>query len=324
MRARLFLRVSVSSVRAELVQRGHVVWAAEAAHTGPGDLAAAIAELAGEPAVGHRGMRVEVMLEPPLVQVRRLGGIPPVGGAVLSRLIANQAGRYFRNNGKPLVADGVWAEAKRRERRTVIAAAVEEPWLEAITAGVQGSKIELGAIRPVGGPAGLELVSAANQTLRTARARAGVRRLAAAAIAAWAFAGAYAVGGLLRERSRIEREIGTLSEPAAAALDARLAVDRARRTIDAVRTTEAARGAATQRLGLVVSALPRDAWLTSIQWDSAGAGLITGLARRAANVVAGLERAGVVAPRLEGAAVREASPDGARERFTVRFGSGPG
>jgi hypothetical protein len=77
------------------------------------------------------------------------------------------------------------------------------------------------------------------------------------------------------------------------------------------------------RLGQVVSALPRDTWLTSIQWDSAGAGLITGSARRAADVVAGLERAGVVAPRLEGAAVRESSADGARERFTVRFGSAP-
>jgi hypothetical protein len=306
------------------MRRGEVVWAAEAAHSGPGDLAAAIAELAEEPGIRRAGTRVEVTLEPPLVQVRRLGGIPPVGSAALSALIANQAGRYFRKNGKPLVTDGVWAEAKRRDRRTVVAAAVEEPWLDAIAAGVRESSLELGSIRLADGPRGLELVSAADRSVRKARARVSVRRLAAAAAAAWTFAGAYAVGGLVLERNRIERDIATLTEPAAAALDARRAVDRARRTIDAVRGTEGSRGTATLRLGQVVSALPRDTWLTSIQWDSAGAGLITGSAKRAADVVAGLERAGVVAPRLEGAAVRESSADGARERFTVRFGSAPG
>ena len=322
-RARLVLRVCPSTVRAEAVRGGAVVWAAEAGHSGPADLAAAIAELAGEPVVQGACRRADVMLERPLVQLRTLEGIPPVGDRALSALVANQAGRYFRRNGKPLVAAAVWAERRARDRRTVAAAATEEPWLDAIAAGVRGSRLELGAIRPVDGPAGLELISTSERTARRGRARLGMRRLAGVAAAAWVLAGTCAVGRLLLERRAIEREIAMLAAPAAAATEARRAVGHALRTIEAVNATDASRGGAIRRLGLVVGALPRSAWLTSVQWDSAGAGLMTGSAERAADVVAGLERAGVIAPRLEGTPVREASPDGPRERFTVRFGSPP-
>ncbi len=78
-------------------------------------------------------------------------------------------------------------------------------------------------------------------------------------------------------------------------------------------------------LGAMTTALPDSAVLTSLTWTASDTGVVTGLARRAAEVLERLERVGtVLAPRLEGPPVKEAIAGREWERFTIVFGKEPG
>ena len=87
-------------------ERGSVTWAGEASYAELGELADAIARLAAEPPRACR--RVTVELERPPVQLRALHDLPPVKPRHLAALVAQQAGRFFRKNGQPLVTDAAW------------------------------------------------------------------------------------------------------------------------------------------------------------------------------------------------------------------------
>jgi Tfp pilus assembly protein PilN len=122
----------------------------------------------------------------------------------------------------------------------------------------------------------------------------------------------------------VERELALLERPLAAVLLARRELRDAEATVQAVAAIDRLRGGSLAALDAVTLALPDSAVLTSLAWSEGGSGLLTGVARRAADVVAQLERTNAVpAPRLEGPAIREPSAGREWERFTIAFGGKP-
>jgi len=320
---RLRLRVGRSTLRAEIVEQGSVTWRGEAPYSAPSDLADAIARLAAEAPHGCR--RLTVMLEHPPVQLRTLADLPPVKPPLLTALVAQQAGRFFRKNGQPLVTDAVWCgEGGNRVAR---AAAVEEPLVEGVVAGARAAGLWLETIATADERATLVLLPHSEQAARERRARRHTRRLALTAIATWLTAGSLFCARLAWERRAVARELAVLQKPLAAVLDARRELRDAEATLTAITNAESDRVRGLAMLAAVTQALPDSSVLTSLAWSADGTGALVGAARHATDVVARLNRLDAITDvRLGGPVVRE--PLGGRdwERFTILFGGdgGPG
>ena len=192
----LVVRIGESRACAELRRGARVLWAGEAGFTSPADLRDAVAQLASEPTLPARPGALRVELELPLAQVRTLHDLPPVRRKHLEALVATQAGRFFRKNGKPLVTAAAWPSRQRRGG-TAVAAAVEEPWVQAILDGAEAGGVLVETIGPAGlpGTPRLQLLSATELRRRQQRATVTLRRLAAAALLLWVAAGAAFVAG---------------------------------------------------------------------------------------------------------------------------------
>jgi hypothetical protein len=313
----LRLLIGRSSLRAEAVERDAAVWAGEARYADAAELADAIARLAAEPSRACR--RLVVALDRPPVQLRTLTDLPPVKPRHLAALVAQQAGRFFRKNGQPLVTDAVWVG--RGATRVVHAAAVEEPLVEAIAAGARAAGLWLETIAPAGEAAPLTLFPKYERESRERSARRRTRRLALVAVGIWVAAGALCFGRLAWERRNVELELAALAQPLAAVLQARRELRDAETTLNAITAAEHDRGRSLGVLAAVTGALPDSSVLTSFAWTRDGSGVLVGAARHATDVVARLDRLGTLAGvRLGGPVVRE--PIAAREweRFTVLFG----
>jgi hypothetical protein len=297
-----------------------VVWAAEASYASFGELAELIGRLAAE--TPARCARVRVVLERPPVQMRTLQDLPPVKDQELPALVAHQPGRFFRRNGAPLVTDAVWVG--HRAARLARAVAIEEPLLEAIVAGAKAAGLALDAITPVECPDSVLLLPNAERAVRKRAQRTRVGRLSVAVAAAWLAAGLLVGGRLTLERRALARESTALAQPLSAVLAARRELREASATLLVIHEAERSRGRALAALAAVTSALPDSTVLTSFTWNAEGPGVLTGAARRAADIVARLERsADLPEPRLEGPVVREAVSGHDWERFTVVFGRHP-
>lgn len=324
----LYLTVEQGTLRAELRIGKSVAWAGEAQFADAGELADAIAALVAEAPL-RRVARTCVAVKPPLVQFRTLNGLPPVSGHALAALVANQSSRYFRKNGKSLVTDAVWARGGRRWRRrtrpprAAYAAAIEAPWVEAILAGASAAGLPLPNIFPAVAvrARALDLVPASARSARAHRARRVTRRLAVLAIALWAGSGALYVARLRSLRNRLDREAVQLQPASDAAVAARVVVRDADAMVGVIAAAAADRGSLLTRFGELLSQMPDSSYLTAIDLDERGNGTATGGARRGADIVARIERAGVVQrARLDGAPLPELLDGIRRERFTVRFG----
>jgi hypothetical protein len=314
----LRLRVGRTSVRAEALWRGGVTWAGETTYATLPELSDAIARLAAEPA--ERCRRLQVTLERPLVQMRTLAGLPPVKQRDLAALVAHQPGRFFRKNGAPLVTDAVWE--RNGKTQLARAAAVEETVALAVVTGARAAGLLLESIAPNDEGTPLSLLPSAERAARAWSERRGVRRLAFAAVGLWAVLGGLVAARLVLARRAVERDFAALGRPLAAVLEARRELRMADATVRAVAEAERTRGRSLALLGAVTAALPDSAVLTALSWNAGGSGMLIGSARRAAEVVARLERGGVVAaPRLEGPVVREAVAGRGWERFTIVFGA---
>lgn len=325
MSRRLKLTVGRDSLRAEVLRRGVVVWAGEAAHAGPSDMAETIAQLAGEAAV--RGVsRAEVIVGAPAAQLRRLDGLPPVSRRALPALVAHQQKRFFRRNGSPLITSAGWEPAGRWWRRPVRAelAAVDEAWAEAIARGLGAAGLRIGYLGPAGASARVGVVPPSVVASRRRRTTRAVRRWVAAAMLLWATAaGVYAIR-LRGAQARLRAAIAAVEPAAIAVRDARAGYHRGRDMLAVIAGEEAAGGAILTQLAIIAAALPDSAVLTVVTIDSAGAGTIGGLARDANRVVAALERDGSVRnPRLDGVVAREAFAGREWDRFSIEFGGAP-
>lgn len=314
----LHLMVGNSNVRAEAVQSGVVRWAGEATYESPNDLAEVIARLAAAPT--ERCRRLRVILERPPAQTRTLTDLPPVRDRELPLLVANQAGRFFRRNGARLVTDATWVT--NGTSRVTHAAAVEEPLVLAIVAGAAEAGLEVDSITAAGVSPQLQLLPTAERAVRARARRRTVLRLAVAACAAWMMTGVLFGVRLVIERRAVEAQLSAADAPLAALRDVRREMRAAEEMVLGLADARRSRGQALAALARVNGAIPDSAVITAYTWRSDGSGVVAGAGRRAADVLAALERSRAVSnPRIAGAVVREALGGREWERFTIIFGT---
>lgn len=312
----LRLRIGRSTVHAEAVRTGVVTWAGEVAYTEVTELADAIARLAAEAPPGYR--RLTAVLERPPGQLRTLPDLPPVKARHLAALVAQQAGRFFRKNGRALVTDAVWVG--KETPGVARAAAVEEPLVEAIAAGARAAGLWLESIAPAD-ECTLTLLPRSECESRERAAQRRTRRLALATCGVWLTAGALFCGRLWWEQSAVEHELAALRQPLAAVREARRDLRDAETTLNAIAAAEQERGRSLVILAAVTGALPDSGVVTSLAWNADGSGILVGAARRATDVLARLDRLPTLSDvRLNGPAVRETIAGREWERFTILFG----
>jgi len=314
----LHLTVGGSVVRAAAVRANVAVWAGEATYDSPTDLTEVVARLAAAPV--ERCRRLRVTLERPPAQTRTLTDLPPVRDRELASLVANQAGRFFRRNGAALVTDATWVT--NGTGRVTHAAAVEEPLVLAIVAGAAEAGLAVESITPAGMSPQLQLLPTAERAVRERARRRAIIRLAIAACAAWLVAGGVFGIRLVIERRDVEAQLAAVDAPLAAIRDVRREMRTAEAMVIGLAEARRSRGEALATLARVNGALPDSAVLTSYTWRSDGPGVIAGAGRRAADVLAAVERGRAAPnPRIEGAIVREALRGHEWERFTIIFGA---
>lgn len=326
MRATLRLRVGADRARAELCRGTAVRWSGEMAYAGTEGLRDGLAHLLACGSLPDQPSAIHVELDRSLAQLRTLRGLPPVSAAQLRSLVATQSGRFFRRNGKPLVTDAVW-ENGAGEDRVALAAAVEEPWVEAIAEAARAAGAVLESVRPAGLTPGtrLRLHSQSEQTRRRHDRLLAVKRLGAVAATLWIAAGATLAARVHATRVRIEREIAGLEAPVAALARAGKALDSASRMVQGLARAESDRARALGALAAISSALPDSAFVTALSLDARGTGEVTVVARRSGEVRAALgARPGLPSPQLQGGVVREVMGGREWERFTVTLGAGAG
>jgi len=238
----------------------------------------------------------------------------------LAALVAQQAGRFFRRNGAPLVTDAAWVT--NGTGRVTHAAAVDEPLVLAIVAGAAQASLVVDSITPAGLSSQLQLLPTAERAVRMRARRRGVMRLGAGALGAWLLASALFAVRLVVERRAVERELAAAEAPLAALRDVRRELRMAEAMVLKLAEAKQSRGEALATLARVNRAIPDSAVLTSYTWRSDRSGIVAGAGRRAADVLAAIERSGAVAsPRIEGAIVRESVAGREWERFTIVFGA---
>jgi len=316
----LHLTVGDSIVRARAMRADVAVWAGEATYESPDELAEVVARLAAAP--DERCRRLRVTLERPPAQIRTLTDLPPVRDRELAALVANHAGRFFRRNGAGLVTDATWVP--NGAGRVTHAAAVEEPLVLAIVAGAAEAGLTVEAITAAGMSPQLQLLPTGERAVRAWARRRTMMRLAVAACAAWFVAAGLLAARLVIERRSVEAQLAAADAPLAALRDVRREMRTAEAMVFGLAEARRSRGQALATLARVNSVLPDSAVLTSYTWRSDGSGVVAGAGRRAADVLAAVERGRALAnPRLEGAVVREALGVGGHEweRFTIVFGA---
>lgn len=319
--ARLVLRLRPGVAVAEAVRRGQVLWATELAWSGAADLSRILTELGATPEVGPEYRVLSVLVERPLMQLRRVTELPPVRHAVLKSLVGTQSTRYFRRNGVALVTDARWIAVDGS--RVAELCAMDAPLLEALAEGAEAAGLTLMSVMPAEAD-GLSLLPPSTMAARVERLRRSVAWWSMAALVAWGLVGSAYLIRLTVERRRVERALLRLEAPAAALRTLRKEMRTARDMTEAIAATEQGAHDLTRQLTEVASALPDSAFLTSLTISAGGNGAITGYARRAAEVVASLERAGGTrAPRLEGRLAREALGGREWDRFSIAFGDSP-
>lgn len=126
----LGLALSHDAVRAVVLERGRIVWACETLIDEEEQLGAALRDLVaeGRRAHGARGA-IAVAVGPTRAQLRRLHGLPAVrDAATLSAIVQENTGRYFRQNGVPMIITPV----AERTGDTGWAGAIEATVLDAL------------------------------------------------------------------------------------------------------------------------------------------------------------------------------------------------
>jgi hypothetical protein len=139
------ISVGAAHVRAVLWWRDAIQWAGAATYESADALAEAIARLAGE--AGAPVRRARVVLERDVVQLRSIVPAPPLKAGALRRYVALEAPRLFRQNGAPLVTDGVRI-ALTKDSAALWAGAAPEPLVQAVLAGCAQAGLALEALGP--------------------------------------------------------------------------------------------------------------------------------------------------------------------------------
>lgn len=313
------LRLSIGSsrVQAQAVRGDTIVWAGEATYESSADLTEVVARLAAEPS--ERCRRLDVIIERPPAQTRTLTDLPPVRARELGPLVANQAGRFFRRNGAPLVTDAVWVA--NGHGPVVQAAAVEEPIVLAVVAGAKQAGLALDNIAAADMAPEIQLLPVGERMTRLQASRRAILRIAMGVVAIWGLVAAACAVRLVTERRAIDAELAASAAPLAALRQVRQEMREAELMVQSLAEARRSRGEALVTLARVSASLPDSAVFTSYSWRANGSGVVSGTARRAANVLAAMERTHALSrPRLEGGVVHETVAGHEWERFTIIFG----
>jgi Tfp pilus assembly protein PilN len=346
----LGIGVEEGAVRALLLARGQIAWAASAHYATPEELRQVLAQLAAQRPRGVREARVA--LSGGLAQSKLVEGLPRLSSRDLASHVALRPRCYFPMNGVPLVTDAVRLSRWRQKDQVAFLAAASEGLVEAIAAGLTEAGLRTTDIAPVSGYAdtalqrfsralaglagdgasffaayaaasGESIVSLMPPSLRreTRRVRGrGARRWAAAGAVSLLLAAASYATGLVRQRAAAERELAALASSAQRAASVRRDLDRTHDALGILRRAEEGRLKVAALLGRLTSALPDSAFVTMLRLDAGGQGVLVGYAPQAARALAALEQvAGITAPELEGAVTREVVAGRERERFAIRF-----
>src|SRR5262249_27722739 len=126
-------------------ERGAIAWAGRAEYAQLGELADAVARLAGESARPVR--RVRVVLERDTVQLRSLVPAPPLKPGTVSRYVSLEAPRLFRTNGAPLVTDARLVQIDAAQT-ALWAAAAPESLVRALLEGCAAAGLVLLSLGP--------------------------------------------------------------------------------------------------------------------------------------------------------------------------------
>lgn len=140
------LAVTHDTARVVAVKRGRVVWAGEAALSAETDPRGAIARLLRR-APGRRWPRrdVRAVVGPHASQVKCVSGLPPITDSeAISRIVRENVGTFFLKNGVPLVTTRV----RLLEAGTVLAAALDRPWLATIQDACRSAGLRLAGVAP--------------------------------------------------------------------------------------------------------------------------------------------------------------------------------
>lgn len=186
-------------------------------YSGPDTLADGIIDLLTESTTNGRSARV--LLDPAVVQLRRLGDLPPVAEKDLASLISNQQDRFFRPTKAEAVISSRWSTTPEGER-VAHACLVGAEVLDAIELGLETVGVPLASIE-IDDQAweGLEIITAR----LTARRRAGVKRAMLAGLAyclfCWGIAGAVYAFDLRRDARWVRSELEDL-QPSLNRIDA--------------------------------------------------------------------------------------------------------
>lgn len=171
----------------------------------PGGLTSTIERIVAE---AGRGRALDVRLEVPWVQLRRLRDLPPVTRKDLRDLVRSEPHRFFRRRPTPLVIDARW----EAEADVALAAACEEEVLLSVTRGFDAA----GAVASRVAPAEAEFSGLRFSTPGLRHRRRGwlsrrIGPLAALALSAWIVVGGVYAGDLLRDLGASEATLDSLS-----------------------------------------------------------------------------------------------------------------
>ena len=317
----LKLRLSSDQLVAEWCGRGASRWTGERTLDSRDELAAALDDLLSHTELAGQVRRLRVEVTTSVVQLRTLRDLPPVRSSALPMLVQTQASRFFRRNGAPLVTAARWAPG-RRGSRSVVAVAIEAPWLA-----------ELGAAAARHGIADLDVVPevAPELALRlpawdAARGAAGRRRLRRALLLAalsWAAVLGVDSARLARERVALNAEMAALEPGSSAVRRAAQQAETAVLMVDAIALADARRRASLRVLGQLLGALPQGASLSRLTWEETGAGTLVGSAPSATALLAALEASAAAdSVRQLESGPRSMTQAGERETFTISFRRG--
>lgn len=285
------------------------------------DWEAALAEAGESLRARVRAASVRVLLSGRAVQRRRLDGLPPVRTTALAQLVSLQAARFFRRGRGELVTGARWRGHPAWSRRRIAEAfACEAGLIEACAAFAERLGGELVSVRAEGSPC--ELLPPHRRRSLHQRRLASLRPWLLANAVVWLAVVGTDLGRLHAAERRLGRELDSLATPRLAIDRARRELDAARRMVDAVEGGRARRGLLRRRVLRIALALPDSAAILTLSLDRRGQARLTGVAAQAIEVVAALERADLGPVRLDDMPSPDPAPGRQWERFSLTIGAG--
>lgn len=265
---------------------------------------------------------VEVRLLPPLVQLRRLSRLPPVPPRELRALVRHSAGRFFRAGNERLVTDACWICANEEGPRVARAAAVDECLLLSLCENLESKGLHVREVTPEVPDEGrtLDLRPEVIRRKRFRESAGGLARLALACVIVWVAGFLLAAGKVALEDRRLARELQELEQPLVLLAGLRQEVRESGRAIAAIHSSHTKRWDMVVLLSALAGALPDDAFLRSVELDSARSGSLTVVSPAAASVPGALARDPRLGrPRLDGSVAPENTVWGRQERAVIRL-----